>query len=184
MTELLGSRALNWAAYNRRMTFNLSEVIRGMDDLKTRGLITEYAIGGAVASLFWGAEVTHTDDLDVFVVLKQGGLIVTMEPIYDWARELNHQIDEKGHVVISGFRVEFLPAEGELKEEAVKEARSVDVGDWVTGRVIGPEHLIAMWLTPPANTFKRRARASELRRSAYLDAEKLDLLLKRYDLSW
>ncbi|HEX6640684.1 MAG TPA: hypothetical protein VF215_06200 [Thermoanaerobaculia bacterium] len=64
-------------------------------ELKEEGVVTEYAVGGAMAHAFW-SEPTTTFDLDVFVLLQSSGIITDLGPIYEWARKrgyscLNHE---------------------------------------------------------------------------------------------
>lgn len=46
----------------------LADAFRVLNELESEGVIATYAIGGAMAMLFW-AEPTVTFDLDVFVLL-------------------------------------------------------------------------------------------------------------------
>ena len=47
---------------------SLPDVFRVLNDMKSDGIIEDYAIGGGMAVLFY-AEPTRTYDLDVFVLL-------------------------------------------------------------------------------------------------------------------
>ena len=46
----------------------LRDVLISLNDIKTAGIIQDYAIGGGYAVMFYGVEMT-TYDLDVLVVL-------------------------------------------------------------------------------------------------------------------
>ncbi len=55
------------------------------------GIVTQYAVGGATAVLFY-AEPTRTYDLDVFVTLEQRQdlpLIARRRPLRPWERPWN-----------------------------------------------------------------------------------------------
>lgn len=48
----------------------MKETLRVLNELKERGLIKDYAIGGGIAALRW-VEPFFTQDLDIFVLLEQ-----------------------------------------------------------------------------------------------------------------
>ena len=152
----------------------LADVFRELNALKTEGLVREYAIGGATAVLFY-AEPARTYDVDVFVSLQpsEGSPLVSLSPIYDWARARGFSLDAE-HILIHGVPVQFLPAPNELAQESVASARMLTY-ESVPVRVIGPEHLVA--LAFQAGGPQRRDRAWLLLRSGNVDREKLRNLL-------
>lgn len=159
-----------------------SDVIAAIDEMLALGLITGYAIGGAMAQVFWD-EAIPTFDLDVLVLLPDdGNLLTSLKPIYDWARDRNYEMRGE-HIVISGIPVQFLPAPDVLSAEAVAEARILDYQGQPL-RVVSPEHLIAIWSKPPANTSRRRERIAKLRESEALslDEELLFDIMDRHGL--
>ena len=64
---------------------NFAEALAAMSDMKRDGVVSEYAVGRAMALIFW-SEPTATFDLDVFVLLEQTGLLVSLDQIYKWTR--------------------------------------------------------------------------------------------------
>lgn len=61
------------------------EALRAINAMRDEGVIEDYAVAGAMAVLFW-VEPIPTYDLDVLVFLPgTGGLILSLEPIYEWA---------------------------------------------------------------------------------------------------
>lgn len=156
--------------------------ISAITELQDRGLIEDYAIGGAVAQLFWD-EAIPTFDLDVLILLPAtSSKLTSLQPIYAWAAE--HGYPEKHeHIEISQIPVQFLPTFDALTEEAVRNARTVDYGGRGV-RVVGPEYLCAIWLTPPADTRRRRERVAKLRESVQMDESLLADLTRRYNLRW
>ncbi len=70
------------------MMSSLADVFRILNQMRADGVVSDYAIGGATAVLFY-AEPTRTYDLDVFVTLQGGhtGELVSLSSVYDWARE-------------------------------------------------------------------------------------------------
>jgi hypothetical protein len=63
---------------------NFARALIAVKTLKDEGVLTEYALGGAMAIAFW-SEPTATYDLNVFVLMESGGLLVDLGPLYDWA---------------------------------------------------------------------------------------------------
>lgn len=151
-----------------------------MAELKNEGVVTDYAIGGAMALVFW-AEPIPTFDLDVFVLIPSQTRLVSLGPIYQWARQ-NRYPEEAEHIVIAGVPVQFIPAYNALTEEAIDSAAVLDYeGQRV--RVIRPEHLVALYLEPGARTRKRLERVAALLEETNLDKRLLQTILERYNLN-
>lgn len=157
---------------------SLREVFQVLNDMRSEGIIEDYALGGAMAVLFY-AEPTRTYDLDVFVILPPSDRpIVTLTPVYAWLRARGFEAHAE-HVMIHGVPVQLIPAYNELVEEAIKAARNHDYGD-VTVRVCPPEHLIALALQ--AGGGKRRERAQQLLETADVDRAFLDEIMSRHGI--
>lgn len=155
---------------------SLADVFRVLGDLKSDDVVEDYALGGAMAVLFY-AEPTRTYDLDVFVLLpRSSSTIVILTPVYTWLQARG--FEAKGeHVMIHGVPVQLIPAYNELVEEAVTEARVLEY-EGVPVRVAPPEHLIALALQ--AGGGRRRERAYQLLETADIDQEVLGRLLHHY----
>ena len=143
------------------------------------GVFIRYAIGGAMAAVFY-VEPLLTFDLDVFVVLPQtpGGLL-TLAPLYDALRARGYSEQENECIRIEGVPVQFLPAYNALLEEALKEAQEIMYED-VPARVLRSEHLLAICLQ--AGRSKDRERVRILREQAKLDQNFLADVLRRHQL--
>ncbi len=156
----------------------LAAVFRILNEMKSEHVVADYALGGAMAAMFY-AEPARTYDLDVFVLLsKSEGLFIDLSPIYAWLSARGHRPDAE-HVLIHGVPVQFLPAYNKLVEAAVEGAESQDY-EGVEVRVSPAEHLIALALQ--AGGAKRRERAHQLLASATLDRAALCRLLEAHDL--
>lgn len=157
---------------------NFAEALAAVRAMRAEGVIDEYAVGGAIAHAFW-SEPTNTFDLDVFVLLESSGMLISLDPIYRWAKR--HGYGETAeHIVIAGIPVQLIPAHNELAVEAVQRAAELDYAGTPV-RVITPEYLIAMYLEPSARSAKRLARVGDLLETE-LDRALLDSLLQRYKL--
>jgi len=153
---------------------SLKDVFRVLAQMRDGGVVTDYAIGGATAVLFY-AEPTRTYDVDVFVSLPSGPLpaLVSLSPVYEWAK--NRGIEVQGeHLMIESVPVQLLPAYNSLVEEAVAEARVHDY-EGVPVRVVDPEHLVALALQ--AGGARRRERAWQLLEVGGVDRQRLRAIL-------
>lgn len=158
---------------------NFATALAAIELLKVEGLVEEYAVGGAMALVFW-SEPIPTFDLDVFVLLPSQSLLVSLAPIYEWARRNGYR-EEAEHIVIAGLPVQVIPAHNKLAEEAITSAASLDF-EGQPVRVIRPEYLVALYLEPSARTHKRLERVAALLEEGNVDRALLEELLRRYEL--
>lgn len=151
--------------------------------LEQEGIITNYALGGATALIFYTQPV-NTIDVDVFIFLppsKEEGL--DLDPFHHVYRAL----EKKGYtqrvrecIIIEGLQVQFLPDTSRLVEEAIQEAE-IKCYQEVPMKVFSIEHLIAIALE--TNRAKDRARiASLLEDTVEIDQKKLRAILARHNL--
>ena len=157
----------------------MEKTLKILNELEKSGLITRYAIGGAIAVLFH-AEPVLTYDLDVFCFLPaQTGKIVTLSPLYEFLRKKGYR-EDKEHVLIEGVPVRFIPAYNPLVEEAVEQAHATRFRRTTT-RVVRVEHLVAIMLQ--TDRPKDRTRITHLLDEARIDARALNRILKRHGLA-
>ncbi|PYJ97825.1 MAG: hypothetical protein DME23_13620 [Verrucomicrobia bacterium] len=149
-----------------------------LNELERTGVLSRYAIGGAMGATFY-VEPLLTFDLDVFVVLPQAaGGLVTLAPLYEALRRRGYA--EEGECVnIEGVPVQFLPAYNALLEEALREARGTAYEDTPT-HVLRAEHLVAICLQTGRD--KDRERVRIFREQAELDLKYLTEVLQRHGL--
>jgi hypothetical protein len=158
---------------------DFSAALAAVRALQEEGVVSGYAVGGAMAHIFW-SEPTTTFDLDIFVVLQSSGMLVDLGPIYEWARQRGYR-SEAEHIIIAGIPVQLIPTHSDLANEAVMKAADLDY-EGQPVRVITPEYLIAMSLEPSARTHKRLARVGALLDEGNVDRALLDDVLQRYNL--
>ena len=134
------------------MASNFASALAAIEELKRDGVITDYAIGGAMAIVFW-TEPVPTYDLDVFVFLppRADQPLVSLDAIYRWAETKGYAAQDE-HLVIHGIPVQFIPAHNALADEAITNAAILDY-EGIPVRVIRPEHLIALYLEPSARRY-------------------------------
>ena len=158
---------------------NFADALAAITDMKRDGIVADYAIGGAMALIFW-SEPTATFDLDVFVLLEQTGSLVSLDEIYRWTRARGYP-EQDEHIIIAGIPVQVIPAYDALAAEAVNEAADLEY-DRQPVRVIRAEYLVAMYLEESARTRKRLERVAGLLDEGNLDQSLLEDLLERYKL--
>jgi hypothetical protein len=108
------------------------------------GVIKQYAIGRAVAAIFY-IEPINTNDLDIFFHMKgsAGGLDI-LAPLYGYLAKLGYAAEGEA-IEIEGWPVQFLPIFNPLLEEAVEQANEIRFKRTKT-RVMRAEHLVAIML--------------------------------------
>lgn len=156
----------------------MEKTLQVLDSLERDGVLSRYAIGGAMAAAFY-IEPVLTFDLDIFVILPQtAGGLVTLEPLYEALRARGYA--EEGECMnIEGVPVQFLPAHNDLLAEALAEARET-LYEQTPTRVLRVEHLAAIALQTGRD--KDRERLRLFRQQARLDDDYLKRVLARHGL--
>ena len=157
----------------------MKNALNVLNELKEKGLIKDYAIGGAIAALRW-TEPFFTQDLDIFIVLEkeadEKGVII-LSPIYEYLKSKGYVW--KGHwIMIEGVPVDIFPADP-LEKEAIEEAEEAEY-EGVRTKVIIPEHLIALFLR--AGRDKDLRKVQMLLEQCEIDRERLQSILTQYGL--
>jgi hypothetical protein len=101
----------------------LAEVLRAANELVSAGLIKDYALGGALAAIYYTEPVT-TYDADIMFVATDKTLSAGIPAIYSHLRVKGWRVEGE-HLIIKDFPVQFLAASG-LTEEAVREAKPIE----------------------------------------------------------
>jgi hypothetical protein len=151
-----------------------------LNRLVDRGVIERYAIGGAVAAIFW-AEPFDTIDLDVFVLLPEA--VHPLDPLRDVIEHLTasgYSFDGE-LLLIEGVPVQFIPADDSgLRREALLAAVEHRYRDMVTTRVLSAEYLVALALD--AHRPKDYERVYRLLEQAEVDRPRVAELVERFGL--
>lgn len=149
-----------------------------LNELEAQAIVERYAIGGAMAAMFY-AEPVVSYDLDIFVVLPVGnGNLLTLTPLYTALQQRGYT-PQGEHVLIEGIPVQFLPVYNPLLEEALKQARSVEI-EGIPTRVLRAEHLICIALQ--TGRAKDRDRVRLLLKEGQPDSDLLAEICHRYHL--
>lgn len=157
----------------------MESALAALNHLKATSLITDYALGGAIAAYFY-CEAILTEDLDAFILLEPvTGPVVVLTRVYETLRKLGGR-EEREYIRINGVLLQLLPAFDALTEEAVRQAVTRQVGSTET-RVMRVEHLIAIALKTGRRKDHERIRL--LLDHAAVDLAALSELLDRHGLT-
>jgi hypothetical protein len=154
----------------------LADVLRAANDLVSAGLIKDYALGGALAAIYYTEPIT-TYDADIIFVASDKTLSAGIPAIYSHLQSKGWRI-QREHLLIGDFPVQFLAASG-LTEEAVREGRLVQF-EGVPAKVFRPEYIIAV--AASVGRHKDFARIEQMLDQVKIDKALLDDILRRYNL--
>jgi hypothetical protein len=154
----------------------LADVLRAANDLLASGLIEDWALGGALAAIYY-VEPFTTYDADIFFIPKDKGLTSGIPAIYEHLQAQGWEV-EREHLLVRGFPVQFIAASG-LTEEAVREAKRIDY-EGVSAKVFRAEHIVA--IAASVGRAKDKVRIEQLLQQADLDQSRLESILKLHKL--
>jgi len=154
----------------------LADVLRAANELVSVGLIKDYALGGALAAIYYTEPVT-TYDADIVFVASDKTLSAGIPAIYSHLQSKGWWV-EREHLVVKNFPVQFLAASG-LTEEAVREAKQIEF-EGVPSKVFRPEYIIA--IAASVGRHKDLARIEQLLEQTEINKTLLDDILRRYNL--
>ncbi|GFP23502.1 hypothetical protein HKBW3S09_00969 [Candidatus Hakubella thermalkaliphila] len=157
----------------------MRETLKVINELKDKGLIIDYAIGGGIAALFY-IEPFLTYDLDVFIISVERAdekNLILLSPMFNHLKSKGYS--RKGeHIVIGGVPVQFIPAD-ELEKEAVGNAKVIEY-EGIKAKVNTPEYLIAILLR--AGRKKDIEKIEKLLEQTDVDRKKLEEILNKFGL--
>jgi len=154
----------------------LADVFRAANGLMAAGLIEDWALGGALAAIYY-VEPFTTYDADIFFIPKNKDLTAGVPAIYSQLQSNGWQV-EREHLLLRRFPVQFLAAGG-LTEEAVREAERIDF-EGVPAKIFRAEHIVA--IAAGLGRAKDKARIEMLLQQAQVDKTYLESVLRRHKL--
>src|SRR5215470_17902453 len=114
----------------------LADVLLAANELVSFGLIKDYALGGALAAIYYTEPFT-TYDADIIFIPTDQTQTAGIPAIYSHLQSKGWRI-EREHMLIKDFPVQFLVAGG-LTEEAVRKAVRIEF-EGVPAKVFRPEY--------------------------------------------
>lgn len=159
----------------------IAEVLRVLNGLVKKKLLSTYAIGGGVAALYY-IEPVLTYDFDVICRFSGGGPLVDPSPVFAELKSLGCTFGFEDRILIVGIPVLFIPAAPGLIEEALDRARPITLSG-VKTRILSLEYLAALMLQ--LYWPKDRAKLDLLfgEKEATLDAGEFRDIIRRHGLS-
>ncbi len=154
----------------------LADILRAANELFSVGLIKDYALGGALAAIYYTEPVT-TYDADIVLIASDKTLSEGIPAINAHLQSKGWRI-EREHLLIKDFPVQFLAASG-LTEEAVRNAKRIEY-EGVPAKVFRPEYIIA--IAASVGRHKDFARIEQMLDQVKIDKLLLDDILRRYNL--
>ena len=156
----------------------MEKTLRVLNRMVKGGVIEQYAIGGAVAAIFY-IEPINTNDLDIFFHAKDSSVgLDILAPLYEYLSGLGYK-GQREAIDIEGWPVQFLPVFNPLLEDAVEQAKVVRFQRTKT-RVMQAEHLVAIMLQ--TGRLKDHARIAQFIENEVVDQERLADILARHGL--
>jgi len=117
------------------------EALRTLNELKRKGVIKDYAIGGGYAVNYY-LEPILTYDLDIFVLMTTDK---EYSQLYQYFRSRKYEI-KNVYIILEGMPVQFLPSFiSPLIDEAIRRAKRIRVKG-TPSKVLTVEYLIATLL--------------------------------------
>src|SRR5467141_1265752 len=154
----------------------LADVLRAANELVSAGLIEDYALGGALAAIYY-VEPFTTYDADIIFVATDKTLSAGIPAIYSHLQSKGWRV-EREHLMVKDFPVQFLAASG-LTEEAVRKAKRIEY-EGAPAKVFRPEYIIA--IAASVGRHKDFARIEQMLDQVKIDKLLLDDILRRYNL--
>lgn len=154
----------------------MEKALKAVRELRDRGVILDFAIGGGIAVLYY-VEPFLTYDLDIFFIPVEERFD-TLSPIYDYLKKKGYRT-QREHVIIDGVPVQFIPAYNELVKEAVQNSTGVKYGR-VNTKVLSVEYLVAIMLQTYRT--KDRERILKIFEEVQVDLKFLKKLLRKFNL--
>jgi hypothetical protein len=157
----------------------MRDTLEIINQMQRDGVIGKYAIGGAVGATLY-LEPSATVDVDIFLMFppSSGIALVSLSPIYEYLGARGYKAEGE-HIVIGSWPVQFLPTSNALQEEAMNEAREIEV-EGVATWVMRAEHLIAIALQ--TGRAKDYARVLQFLEQKAVDFQNLNGILARHGL--
>jgi predicted nucleotidyltransferase len=155
-----------------------SAALSEINQLVEAKLITDYAIGGAVASIMY-SEPVFTNDLDIFFVPIEDRLLIDMSNIFSYFKKRGYRT-EKDHIMIGSIPVQLLAASA-LTKDAVENATPTTIAGIQT-KIFSPEYVIAVALQVGRGRDVDKVERLLDQASGQINTKKLHGILRKYKL--
>ncbi|MHB8655838.1 MAG: hypothetical protein ACYDA9_18395 [Terriglobia bacterium] len=149
-----------------------------LNAMRDAGVITDYAMFGAIAQMRY-TEPVATLDADVLVAVPSPHKLDLLKPIYEFCAARGYHPEGEA-VQVGAWPVQFVPVFNPLSEEALEQAETADF-DGVPVRVVRADHLAVIALS--VGRAKDYTRILGLLESGSVTREQLAQLATRHGLA-
>lgn len=155
----------------------MDKALKVISRLHKEGVLEEYAIGGAIATIYY-TEPFATFDVDIFFIPPEEQGILVLTPFYDYLNKKGYKT-HKEYILIGETPIQFIPAATALEKEAVQNGVVVSYKN-VKVNILRPEYLIAIFLS--VYRLKDREKIVKLIEQTKIDRKLLTEILLRHGL--
>jgi hypothetical protein len=156
----------------------MKEVAQSLNAMRAAGVISEYALFGAIAQMRY-TEPVATLDADVLVAVPLAASLDVLTPIYEFCAARGY-VPEGEAIQVGAWPVRFIPAFSPLTPDALREADAVEF-EGVPFRVVRADHLAVIALS--VGRAKDFTRILALLEAGSVTPEDTGRLAERYGLS-
>jgi hypothetical protein len=156
----------------------MKEVAQLLNEMCGEGVITNYALFGAVAQMRY-TEPVATLDADVLVVIPSAERLDVLSPIYDFCARKGYTLEGES-VRVGAWPVQFIPVFSSLTREAVEQADTAEF-EGVPLRVVRADSLAVIALS--VGRAKDFARILALIEAGSVAPEGIAILAQKHGLS-
>ena len=156
----------------------MKELVRLLHDLLGDGVVTSYALFGAVAQMRYTEAVT-TLDVDILVVLPEPDRLDALSGIYAYCASRGYGAEGEA-IRVSAWPAQFVPVFSPLTQEAVELAEEAELEGTLV-RVVGAAHLAVIALS--VGRSKDLLRVLSLLQAGSVTREEVAGLARRHDLA-
>ena len=149
-----------------------------LNEMVEQGIISDYAVFGAVAQMRY-TEAVVTLDADILVAVTEPDKLDLLGPIYAFCRERGY-LPEGEAIRVGDWPVQFIPAFSKLTREAIRDAEIGDL-EGIPLRVIRADYLAVIALS--VGRAKDFARVLALREAGAVKDKEISDLAMRHNLT-
>jgi predicted nucleotidyltransferase len=155
----------------------MEKALKVISEMHKEGVLKEYAIGGAIATIYY-TEPFATNDVDIFFIPPEERGLLVLTPFYEFCTKRGYKT-EKEYILIGETPIQFLPAATALEKEAVQHATPVKYKN-IQVNILRPEYLIAIFLH--VFRLKDREKIIRLLEQSEINKKLLSDILSRHGL--
>lgn len=156
----------------------MDDVARLLNDMVAAGVVTDYAVFGAVAQMRY-TEAVVTLDADILVAVPDPQSLDLLSPLYAFCEKRGYRPEGEA-IRVGDWPVQFIPAFNALTEEAMHQAEEGDV-DGVPLRVVTAAYLAVIALS--VGRAKDLARILSLREAGACGDDEIAALAANHNLT-